>query len=143
MCWRSTLNLGLVLPIGCFKNFWLWPIRTSPREKKATMPLMTKLCWWLSDVGWRLLAEPLCYGGFFLYVFNIWNVQTGHQNLKSVTDISNLSPAQTVSNFRRQHRCRSRVKVGQGFAWKYRRFRATDGSKIKINGYRKFLRSES
>ena len=69
-------------------------------SKMVTVMLVTTLCWWFYDgdrfkmsvtesLCWRLF--PLCWWFF--------------QCIKSVTNISNLSPIHFVSNIRHQHRC--------------------------------------
>ena len=57
-------------------------------------------CWWLYDGDWfeMLVAESLCWRLFSL----CWWFS---QCIKSVTNISNLSPTHLVSNIRHQHRC--------------------------------------
>ena len=35
--------------------------------------------------------------------------EIGHQHLKSIINILNLSPRQTVSNIRHQHRCKTEI----------------------------------
>ena len=59
----------------------------------VTVVLVTSLCWWLYNGDWfqMLIAESLC-----------WRFS---QCIKSVTNISNLSPTHFVSNIRHQHRC--------------------------------------
>ena len=66
----------------------------------VTVMLVTSLCWWLYDGDWfeMLVAESLCWWLFSLY----WWFSLC---IKSVTNISNLSPTHLVSNIRHQHRC--------------------------------------
>ena len=62
-----------------------------------TVMLVTSLCWWLYDGDWfeMLVAGSLCWRLFSLcWWFSPCN--------KSVTNISNLSPTQLVSNTRRR-----------------------------------------
>ena len=62
--------------------------------------LVTSLCWWLYDGDWfqMFVAESLCWRLFSL----CWWFS---QCIKSVTNISNLSPTHLVSDIRHQHRC--------------------------------------
>ena len=63
--------------------------------------MLVTLWWWLiSDVG-GCYAESLCWRRFSLCNICWWFFQC----IKSVTNISNLSPTHLVSNIRHQHRC--------------------------------------
>ena len=66
----------------------------------VTVMLVTSLCLWLYDGDWFeiLVAESLCWRLFSLCW---WFFPC----IKSVTNISNLSPTHFVSNIRHQHRC--------------------------------------
>ena len=68
--------------------------------QEVTVMLVTSLCWCLYDGDWfkMLVAESLCWRLFSL----CWRFS---QCIKSVTNISNLSPTHLVSNIRHQHRC--------------------------------------
>ena len=57
-------------------------------------------CWWLYDCDWfqTLVAESLCWRLFSLF----WWFS---QCIKSVTNISNLSPTHLVLNIRHQNQC--------------------------------------
>ena len=63
------------------------------------MMLVTSLCSWLYDGDWfqMLVTESLCWRLFSL----CWGFS---QCIKSVINISNLSPTHLVSNIRHQHR---------------------------------------
>ena len=61
--------------------------------------------WWQQYVGDFMTAEVLRCLCQNHYVGDFFQFKKSHQLLKSVNIISNLSPTQTVSNIRHQHRC--------------------------------------
>ena len=84
-------------------DHWLWITGESNHHKvefcqllkTVTVMLVTSLCWWLYDGDWleMLEAESLCWRLFSL----CWRFS---QCIKSVTNISNLSPTHLVPNIR-------------------------------------------
>ena len=66
----------------------------------VTVMLVTSLFWWLYDGDWfeNLMTKSFCWQLCSLcWWFPQW--------MKSITNISNLSPTHLVSNIRQQHRC--------------------------------------
>ena len=80
---RIEIILNITFPLN---YFWV------------TVMLATSLCWWLYNGDWfeMLVAESLCW---WLFSLCWWFSQC----IKSVTNISNLSPTHCVSNIIRQH----------------------------------------
>ena len=91
------------MKIYCFCHQHLQAVTIGDSDVGDIVMLVTSLCWWLiSDVGDRIIILLT----FFVMLVIFLMYQIGHQYPESVTNISNLSQINLVSNIRHQHRCK-------------------------------------
>ena len=99
----------LLKNIRCWWRFWLSFLTLTSSTNFHNMSLTSKGD---SDVSDLMMVTDLRFwwqnhyvGDLFLMLLTFTMLKIGRQHLKSVTIIWNLSPTESVSNFRHQHRC--------------------------------------